>query len=212
MWTFLLDLISYVIPRHPDAEYARRVSRDTIESLLSPRILREEPWIHTILPYERRAVRSVIKSIKFYGEVGMVELIAPVAADYLTDVLSDLAQTQGWRDALIVPVPTSRARLSTRGYNQAALIARAIAGHIDGIECLEVLGREDRKSQIRAGTRAERKRNIANSFYVTDPARVARRCIVLIDDVVETGATLADCRRALIKAGASRVIALAIAH
>ncbi|MEK7530865.1 MAG: hypothetical protein AAB573_03270 [Patescibacteria group bacterium] len=212
MWTYLLDLISLVVPRHPDAEYARGVSRDTIESLLSPRILREEPWIHSILPYERRAVRSVIKSIKFYGEVGMVNLIAPVAADYLTDVLSDLAQTQGWNDPLIVPVPTSRARLSSRGYNQAALIARAIQNRIDGVEYAEVLGREDRKSQIRAGTRAERKRNIADSFFVTDSTRVSKRCIVLIDDVVETGATLADCKRALIKAGAARVIALAIAH
>jgi ComF family protein len=111
---------------------------------------------------------------------------------------------------LLVPVPLHPARQRERGYNQSLGIARGLA------EMLRVEVRGDlveRRVNTRQQARLEaprRRQNLLGAFRC--PAALPpHRCIGLVDDVVTTGATLDACARALVRAGALRVWALALA-
>jgi ComF family protein len=114
----------------------------------------------------------------------------------------------------VVPVPLSAARLRERGFNQAELLARAVAGR-RGLPLLgDVLhrGRHTRR-QARLSPR-ERRVNVAGAFHV--PGRQALRVsgahVLLVDDVLTTAATVQDCTRALCAAGARAVSVLTFAR
>jgi ComF family protein len=108
-------------------------------------------------------------------------------------------------DALLVPVPLHRARLAFRGFNQALLLARAL-GRRRGLPVAARLLVRTRATQAQARLpAAERRRNLDGVFAVAAPRLCASRSIVLVDDVLTTGATADACARSLLAAGAARV-------
>ena len=108
---------------------------------------------------------------------------------------------------LIAPVPLHRWRLLRRRYNQAALLARGLAAN-GGIDlCVDLMRRRrPTPSQARLGHVA-RRRNVRGAFVVSPnrAALVDGRRILLVDDVYTTGATVDECARTLLKAGAASV-------
>jgi ComF family protein len=103
-------------------------------------------------------------------------------------------------DDVWVPVPLHPLRLAERGYNQAALIARELA-RVQGARVdTRRLCRVRQTEQQAKRTRRARAENVAEAFRIRDAATPAKR-IVLVDDVVTTGATLSACIRALRAAG-----------
>ncbi len=117
----------------------------------------------------------------------------------------------------LCPVPLHRRRLRERGFNQALEILRIVrrwlsreGQHLDllgdGIQRVRdtpALGRE---------SPAARRRILAGAFSVARPGRVEGRCVLLLDDVMTTGATLAECTRVLLRAGAAEVQVAALAR
>jgi len=108
-------------------------------------------------------------------------------------------------DAVLVPVPLHPSRLRERGFNQAALLARGLARR----RGLVVAGRALRRVRPTAAqpglSAVDRRKNLAAAFAVRTPAAVAGRQVVLVDDVLTTGATADACSRVLLAAGARRV-------
>ncbi|MFL1461527.1 ComF family protein [Roseococcus sp. DSY-14] len=116
-------------------------------------------------------------------------------------------------DAL-VPVPLHRWRLLARRHNQAALLARAL-GRLGGLPVwVDALARTRRTAPLEGAGAAERQARLDGAFAV--PARAARRVrgarLVLVDDVLTSGATAGGCARALLAAGAAEVRVLAAAR
>ena len=116
------------------------------------------------------------------------------------------------RNELLMPVPLHWRRLFKRKYNQSALLAKKLAKKYDKVYDPLTLVRV--KSTLSQGhlSPKERQKNIKNAFRVKDPKKIKGKHILLIDDVFTTGATVDECAKVLLKAGAKSVDVLTIAR
>ena len=143
---------------------------------------------------------------------GRAEL-APPLASLLAPPLRALALPAG---CVLVPVPLHRRRLATRGYNQAALLAQALAAELR-LPCAPRLLLRTRETERQVGkTRELRLINAQGAFQVNEPAYArltdSPAHVVLVDDVVTTGSTVRACAQALTAAGACVAAVVAIAY
>lgn len=146
-------------------------------------------------------LRDAVQALKYNRALAV--------ADVLGARLWHCLQQLKWTFDIIVPVPLHLKRLRERGYNQANLIATALARQGDMI-CQPSAIRRHRYTQSQVGLGvAERLQNVAFAF-TGDPEQLAHRAILLIDDVLTTGATLSACAQAALDVGASRVYGLTI--
>jgi len=113
---------------------------------------------------------------------------------------------------LLVPVPLHPSRRRDRGFNQARLLARDMA-RLRGLRVIDGCLVKVRNAPPQAGLRAaDRERNVVRAYAVRRPDRVRGRTLVLVDDVTTTGATLRECARVLMEAGAREVRAVTLAQ
>ncbi len=113
-------------------------------------------------------------------------------------------------DVVIAPVPTATRRIRARGYDQAALIAQAIARQRQ-VQYREVLFRRTNTRQV-GSSRRDRQRHLEGVFVALRPSEIAHKRFLLIDDVLTTGATLEVAARVLKAHGALMVNAGVFAH
>jgi ComF family protein len=153
-------------------------------------------------PYAyRKPLSGMIRRMKYQGVARM--------ADWMAGEMLGTAERElpGGYD-LIVPVPMHKKRLRLRGRNHASALAQALSRR-SGVPCGEALLRTvDTPQQVRQSAAARRK-NLEGAFRALPS--VGGRRVLLVDDVLTTGATALSCARALRAAGASDVIFLALA-
>jgi ComF family protein len=115
--------------------------------------------------------------------------------------------------ARIIPVPLSKRRFDERGFNQASLLAKILAGKTNLPLDEQSLIRKIHTPQHRAGMdRKARLESVRNAFEVTRPKFVENENILLIDDVFTSGATASNCAKALKNKGARAVYVLTVAR
>lgn len=155
-------------------------------------------WVGT--RYADRA-KEIIALLKFQR----VKATAKVIAERLDACLPCLPP-----DTIVSPVPTASKRIRARGYDQAQLIAQGVARR-RRLPYRETLRRVRTTRQVGAG-REERFRQLEGTFTVHKPQALDGRQILLIDDVLTTGATLEAAAKTLKQAGAIRIDAAVFAH
>jgi ComF family protein len=149
-------------------------------------------------------VREAVHALKYNHLSALARSMGELMAAYL--------KTEELPVDLVVPVPLFGRRQRLRGYNQSALLARELA-RLDGLPLAErgLSRRRDTPPQARSVDAEARRRNVAGAF-AADGRRVEGRRVLLIDDVMTTGATLDACAQALRQAGAAAVWALTFAR
>lgn len=141
-------------------------------------------------------VKELVLALKFGRDTASTQTAAALLAPLLDPAGFDL----------VTSVPSAPSRRRQRGYNQSALIAKSLAANL-ALPYRPLLGRWQQAEQIGAG-RKERFLQVQNAFYAK--GRPPRRVLV-VDDVLTTGATLDACARALRQAGCAEVWGAAVA-
>ena len=152
------------------------------------------------------ALKEAIHTYKYGGVFSLVKVFG--------DLLQPTFQTlsRDYPVDVMIPVPLHMRRLRERGFNQALLMVKELSKRI-GIpyEGRALKKIKDTPVQISLKKR-ERRKNLTGVFQVTDTEALNGRSVVLVDDVYTTGATVNECSRALLKAGAERVAVLTVAR
>lgn len=196
----LADALALVLPTwcagcdEPDV-----VLCDECRRLLAPDVRRHDTEglaVWSGLVFEDVSAR-ILRAIKEEGRTALARALAPA----LRAAVDAVADTGGSVEA--VPVPTSRAAYRRRGFRVVELVARRA-----GVPISPLLRPARVTADQRGLTRDERRRNVTGSLRARD---AAGRRILLLDDVVTTGATLAEAARALRAAGADVVGAAVVA-
>ena len=151
-------------------------------------------------------VREALHAFKFRGRWTLAAPLGDLLVEAVAGRLPD-----GNPD-LLLPVPLHPRRERERGFNQASLLARRVGRSLGCPVREAVLTRVVATRSQTELDAAARRANVRNAFEVRRPALVAGRHVVLVDDVLTTGATLSECARRLREAGASRVGALTVAR
>ncbi|MGA9306617.1 MAG: ComF family protein [Candidatus Sulfotelmatobacter sp.] len=157
-------------------------------------------------------LRELIHLLKYGG----VRPAANVLGRMLAEAIATLEPELPADSVAVIPVPLHRTKLRQRGFNQAELIARAamkIRPRRDRLHlCAGVLARRrDTASQIGL-TSHQRRENLRGAFAVAQPELVKGREVLVVDDVYTTGATVSECSKVLLRAGATKVWVATVAR
>jgi ComF family protein len=159
------------------------------------------------------------RAIMAYDENSRAAILALKHADRLELVpgfarwLARAGQNLIAQSDVIIPVPLHRSRLWQRRYNQSAEMARWLARDFKrDFDPFALVRSRATPSQGAMASAKARRRNVLSAFKVPDPGRVAGKRVLLVDDVLTTGATAEACARALKRAGATQIHVLALAR
>lgn len=153
-----------------------------------------------------QSLRSAIQALKFNA---VVQLAAPLGCQLYQ------AYRQYWHPGdidLIVPVPLHRRRFRRRGFNQSYLLIAGWRPFDGAVIVRDLLDRHQATPPQTGLNRHQRHNNIRRAFSVRRPGQSAGRRVLLVDDVLTTGATADACARTLIKDGAIQVDVLTLAR
>ncbi|HYH03698.1 MAG TPA: ComF family protein [Bacillota bacterium] len=112
---------------------------------------------------------------------------------------------------LVIPIPVHPHKLAARGYNQAELLAYPLADYLGMVVKNRVLVRTKLTETQNSLNRVDRFLNVKNAFEIINTSAVSGRRVLLIDDILTTGATVSEAARLLLKAGATEVNVLTLA-
>ena len=158
--------------------------------------------IHIAADYQDLVLKKALWMLKYRG----VKQLAKPLAKLIRERVWKKLETENW---LVVPVPLSKNKLRRRGYNQAELIARELSANVRA----DILFKKfHTKSQVEVKDKEERLANIVGSFEIKNHQTIMGKKIILIDDVLTTGATMSEAKKVLKKAGAKKVAGVVVAR
>lgn len=153
--------------------------------------------------YYEGAVREALLRYKFGGAASYSRVFGKIMAKCIDEMQFSCD--------IITWVPLSGARLRKRGYNQAQLLAECAAGALS-LPCVPMLVKlRNNPAQSGIDDYKQRRRNVAGVYAVREPLPAGKH-ILLVDDIVTTGATISEAASVLGKAGAAEVTALTAAR
>lgn len=165
--------------------------------------LREFDKAHSVFEYSGTAKEMVWK-LKYEN----AKYLAKTMASFLTEHIIK----NNIKFDIITFVPAHKTTLKSRGYNQAKLLANCCCQNLNlKLEEDVLLRIKENASQVELSAK-EREKNIENSFIVNNKTAIKHKTVLVIDDVLTTGATLNEVARVLKNAGASKVIGLTFAN
>ena len=191
-------------------------------SAFPPAERKSAEWIFPLYDYRHPPVKKTLWLLKYKGKKRLARILATALYGKIAEELGDIYLLENFRRPLLVPIPLSPRGMHERGFNQSELLCREISAlNTDGSEkpgyffefrTDVLIKRKDTEHQARIRDRRARLRNILGSFTAINQDLLKDRHVILVDDILTTGATLTEARKALKGAGARKVIAFTLAH
>lgn len=198
--------------------------RKRIESLTAERVLEtcekaeisDDKNVLSIFSYENQLIREVVHFLKYRGNETVAKLFAEILYSEIIEKMSEMTLFENFTNPLLIPIPLSKKKFKKRGFNQIELILKELkkldVENIFEVETKSLIKIKDTLSQTAVKNRRRRMENIRNCFDVVNEEKIVGRNIILIDDVLTTGATMREAKNVLIKAGAKRIFCITVAH
>ena len=162
------------------------------------------PWTEARAVFRMEGeLQEMIHAFKYQNHPELARTFGYFACDAVSGILNSVD--------VIVPIPLHWTRQWKRGYNQQSLIAEQIA-NASGVPCENLLKRVRMTGQQIQRGQIERIKNLNHAFFLKNSTNIENRAILLVDDVMTTGATLASASKILLDAGAGKVFVLVIAR
>ncbi len=169
-------------------------------------------WYSAAFSYKNRIVKKVITDLKFRHKKEAAQILAMLAADSLIEFLYETMIADDATPIVLVPIPPHEKRKTERGFNQAAFIANTLAQVLPNTHVELILSRiRPTAPQSSIQQKAKRLANMQGAFAAR-PKNPQEELILIIDDIITTGATMEAARAALGTAGYKTVYGFAIAY
>ena len=176
----------------------------------------EEKNIFAVFDYRNSTIRKAIWELKYHKNRHLGNILGEVLYESMIEEVWEIREFSDNKKIIIIPVPISRVKIFKRGYNQSLIIALGFCKKdkekIFKIEENIIFKKNETKPQAKITNRKQRLSNVKNSFGIKNENYVKNRTIIVIDDVVTTGATIKEIMKILKKAGASKIFGFALAH
>lgn len=161
--------------------------------------------------YEQKIINKLIKNFKYYFVRELYQDLGKIFILFLNDLFDKKEQKINFQKSLIMPVPLSAYRKRWRGFNQSEILAHLVAENFNlELSVNELIRIKHTRPQVKLN-KIQRENNIKNCFNWS-AGDLAGRQIILVDDVVTTGATLNECAKVLKNHGACKVWGLVLAN
>lgn len=155
--------------------------------------------------YYRDLVRDSFLRFKFQDMTKYAACYGHIIAECVREQLNGKFDVITW-------VPISAKRQKDRGYDQSQLLAFAVALELDDVAIETIKKPVDVPAQSGLTDSSQRRANVMGAFEVVDPELIEGKRILLIDDIITSGATLSECARILLTAGAQSVVCAVLAR
>jgi ComF family protein len=176
-------------------------------------------WIFPLYDYRHPSIKKSLWLLKYKGKKRLANVFAEIIYDKMLEELSELSVMENFNNPVLIPIPLSPKRYRERGFNQTELICgelikiNNLRHSIDfKLENNVLIKPKDTEHQARIKDRSKRIKNMVGTFTVKNNELIKNRNIILIDDILTTGATLSEARKVLKQAGARKIIAFTVAH
>lgn len=222
-YAFLECIANILIPKSEMVKKIEKMGTESLFEKIPKAITIDNDYTKAMFSYKNSLCRQAIWEIKFRANPKIISPFSQLLYEFIIDELSDLKVFSDFTDPILVPIPSSRARLKEKGFNQCTLIVKELKKIDD--ECDKknfdivtnlLIKNRDTQHQVAIKNRNKRLNNLVNSFeinkYEAKKHSLQDRCVIVIDDVITTGATMKEASRVLKKAGAKKVIGFALAH
>lgn len=188
----------------PPSEHTRKVRNTTPHDMIGRFVLQQIDGIHALSHYSDGTIRALIHEAKFHGNTQAYSLLNVLFTQYINMHHDSID--------VIIPIPLSPSRMRTRGYNQVYEILRA-SQHSTTIPIeTKALKRVMHTRPQTELPRNDRLTNVQNAFRVLDGKKTKGKRILIVDDVMTTGATLRAAKAALLLHSPTSVTMLALTH
>lgn len=164
-----------------------------------------------VFDYGNPIVRRAVRDLKYHAHSETAHSLAIGALPYIIEYLSGQIQSFGIQHIAIVPIPSHTQKLRERGFNQSMLLAQWWSEQIPDSHIYSLLKKISSTIPQATLNRKKRLQNVSHSMRC-DTALNPKVLYVVIDDVITTGATCSEARRALTIAGSKKICTIALAH
>ena len=154
---------------------------------------------------ENSRLQKVIHSLKYDANFNSGKFLGKKIADILNNKLIS------WNADLMIPIPLHKLRKADRGYNQSGEIVKGLASTTNIKFENNILKRKRFTPSQTKLTMDERKNNVEGAFTIENTKIIQSKKIILVDDVITTGATMSECAKLLINNGADKVFGVSVA-
>ncbi len=210
--------LDFFIPLNNTQKLLKNISADEFLTLTSQSQTSIPPVKNTIaiLNYKNKLVRQAVWALKFKNNIKISKIFGQIIYDYLIEELAELKLSNNFENPILIPIPISLKKKRVRGYNQTELIAEEV-NKLDKNNFFDYRKNILKKikntlPQSHTKNKKERTENLKGCFKVVMPKLISGRNIILLDDVITTGATLIEAKRTLQQYNPKQIICITLAH